>query len=171
MNISFRIELLIKYWKEQERCPLIADTNFCSTDTVHSHDYWWCHQTLLLLGTSIACTLYDIYSLNINQQQSFTYFLYLSYCRAVRSDSAGSISRPSVQKPPLFSPSGPILSFEKCSLDRTGALHGPNLILSGCLYNFETNTLFIRLRFVFDIHSRGRWNLGERALKVVSLIP
>ena len=97
------------------------------------------------------------------------YFLYFSYCRAVQSDSAGSISRPSVQKPPLFSP-GPILSFEKCSLDPTGSLHGPNLILSGCLYNFETNTLFIRLRFVFDIHSRGQWNLGERALKVVSLI-
>ena len=97
------------------------------------------------------------------------YFLYFSYCGAVQSDSAGSISRPSVQKPPLFSP-GPILSFEKCSLDPTDALHGPNLILSGCLYNFETNTLFIRLRFVFDIHSRGQWNLGERALKVVSLI-
>ena len=70
------------------------------------------------------------------------------------------MSRPSVQKPPLFSP-GPILSFEKCSLDPTDALHGPNLILSGCLYNFETNTLFIRLRFVFDIHSgRGTRRKG-----------
>ena len=64
-------------------------------------------------------------------------------CKAV-ADRA----RPGYPHPPP-----PILSFEKWSLDPSGPLRWSNLILSECLYNFETNTLFIRLRFVFDIHS------------------
>ena len=107
--------------------------------------------------------------------QSFTYFLYFSYCRAVRSVSAGSISRPSVQKPPLFSP-GPILSFEKCSLDPTDALHGPNLILSGCLYNFETNTFYqAQICIWYTQREKGfselyLWLSGSRFYTIISNI-
>ena len=84
--------------------------------------------------------------------------LHSTCCKAV-ADRA----RPGHPHPPP-----PILSFEKWSLDPSGPLRWSNLILSECLYNFETNTLFIGLRFVFDIHG-GREEGGEPRERALNL--
>ena len=144
----------------QEPCPPIADTTFyCSTAQLQLTTFL----LMLLLTTLLQDYCYIFCCILFSEDHTYSAPPVVSKAVADHARQRGGCLI-KIHPPPT------ILSFEKWSLDPSGPLHQSNLILSECLYNFETNTLFIGLGFVFDIHSRRQGGRGTQRNRVETYI-
>ena len=122
------------------------------------------------------CPLVTAVITNTNNTNIILALLSIIRCKRIKLHSTCCKAVADRARPGYPHPPPPILSFEKWSLDPSGPLRRSNLILSECLYNFETNTFYqAQICIWYTQREKGfselyLWLSGSRFYTIISNI-